>query len=38
MIANAMDHHRADAVGEIGEALADRKDDAVIVRIALGGG
>ena len=36
MIADAMDHHGADAVGQIGEAVLDREDDAVIERVALG--
>ncbi|MBA7713702.1 hypothetical protein ES703_122709 [subsurface metagenome] len=36
MIANAVDHYRADAFGKVGEAIADREDDAVVERIALG--
>ena len=31
-----VDDHRAYALGKIGEAILDRKDDAVIQRIALG--
>jgi hypothetical protein len=36
VIADAVDHDRADAVGEASEAIADRKDNAVIERVALG--
>ena len=36
MVADAVDHDRADAVREIGEAILDREDDAVVERIALG--
>ena len=36
MIADAMDDHGAGPFGEIGEAVLDREDDAVIQRIALG--
>ena len=36
MIADAMDDHRADPVREIGEAILDREDDAVVQRVALG--
>ena len=36
MIADAVDHHGADAVGQIGEAIQQRQNDAVVQRIALG--
>ena len=36
MIADAMDHHGACPFGKIREAILDRKDDAVVQRIALG--
>ena len=36
MIADAMDDHGAYALGQIGEAILDREDDAVVQRIALG--
>ena len=36
MIADAMDHHGADALGKVGEAILDRQHDAVVQRIALG--
>jgi hypothetical protein len=36
MVADAMDDDGADAFGEIGEAVLDREDDAVVQRIALG--
>jgi hypothetical protein len=36
MIADTMDHHRADAIGQMSEAILDRQHDAVIQRIALG--
>ena len=36
MIADAVDDNGADVVGQIGEAILDREDDAVIERIALG--
>jgi len=31
-----IDDHRPDAIGQIGETVLDRQDDAVIQRIALG--
>ena len=37
MVADAMDDHGAGPFGQIGEAILDRKDDAVVQRIALGG-
>jgi hypothetical protein len=37
MIADAMDHHRADAVGDGREAMLDLQHDAVVQRIAFGG-
>ncbi len=36
MIADAVDHHRADALGQVGEAILDRENNAVVQRIALG--
>ena len=36
MIADAVDYHGADPCREIGEAILDREDDAVVQRIALG--
>ena len=36
MIADAVDHHGADVIREIGEAILDRQDDAVVQRVALG--
>ena len=36
MVADAVDDDRADVVGQVGKAVADREDDAVIERIALG--
>src|SRR6266700_6976842 len=36
MIADAVDHHRADSLRDIREAILDRQDNAVVQRIALG--
>src|SRR5215471_1623408 len=36
VIADAMDSDRADVVGQVRERVADRKDDAVVKRVALG--
>src|SRR2546429_8701670 len=36
MIADAVDHHRADSVRDVREAILDREDNAVVQRIALG--
>src|SRR5882724_9186623 len=36
MIADAVDHHRADSVRNVREAILDREDNAVVQRIALG--
>jgi hypothetical protein len=36
MIADAMDHHGADPVGQIREAILDRENNAVVQRVALG--
>ena len=36
MIADAADHHRADAVGDVREALLDRENNAVVERVAFG--
>ena len=36
MIADAMDHHRADVVGDGREAVLNRQNNAVIQRVALG--
>jgi len=37
MLADAVDHHGADAIRQIREAVLDRKHDAVVQRVALGG-
>src|SRR5438046_9235764 len=37
MVADAMDHDRAEIIGQICKTLADLEDDAIIERIALGG-
>jgi hypothetical protein len=37
MVADAVDHDRAEIIGQIGEAIADFEDDAVVQRIALAG-
>src|SRR6266516_6247420 len=36
MIADAVDHDRADSVRDVREAILDREDNAVVQRIALG--
>ena len=36
VVADAVDHDRPDIIGQVGEAVADREDDAVIERVALG--
>ena len=36
MIADAVDDHGADAVGQMRETVLDREDDAVVQRVALG--
>jgi len=37
VITDAVNDHGADALRQIGEAILDRKDDAVVQRVALGG-
>ena len=37
VVADTVDHDRADLVGKVGEAITNRKNDAVIERVALGG-
>jgi len=36
MIADAVDHHRADVVGDVRKAILDGEDNAVVQRIAPG--